>query len=226
MINKILLLYLFVISSLCNAKPLIVLDTGHTPEIPGVISSTMVPEFEYNRFFVKSLTQELLKHDWDVHDVRDAHEDRTLVMRTRRSDDATLFLAIHHDSMQQDWLDAGYRNQYRGFSVFVSSKNKFFHESLQCARVLGYGMRNANEVPSLYHSANYPGEHKQLLDSENGVHQYDNLVVLKSSKSPAILLEIGVIVNDAEAIRLRDENVIHNIVKALSTQLEHCKFNK
>lgn len=206
-----------------HARPLIVLDTGHTPEVPGVISANNTPEFEYNRNFVQSLIPELKSLGWDVYDVRAEGGDNNLVSRTLHTNSATLFLAIHHDSMQQAWLDAGYKNNYKGYSIFVSRKNKEFDKSKKCASSIGESLRKAGEQPSLYHSADYPGEKKQLVDSLNGVHIYDNLVVLKHSSSPAVLLEVGVVVNDYEASRLQQKETISQLTKYVANGLERCK---
>jgi hypothetical protein len=49
-------------------------------------------------------------------------------------------------------------------------------------------MRGAGFVPSLYHAEPIPGE-SPFADRTNGVHYYDNLVVLHTATQPAVLLE-------------------------------------
>ena len=44
---------------------------------------------------------------------------------------------------------------------------------------------------------------RELLDADVGVYRYDQLVVLKDTKMPAVLLEAGSIIN-------RDEEVLMN----------------
>ena len=65
-------------------------------------------------------------------------------------------------------------------------------------------MRGAGFAPSLYHAEPIPGESKPFADRTNGVHYYDNLVVLHTATQPAVLFEAGVIVNRAEELTLRD----------------------
>ena len=74
----------------------------------------------------------------------------SLVERTRQAANkhATLFLSIHHDSVQRryvkEWSVGGkthlYSDNFSGFSVFVSRKNRKFAQSLQFARLLGEAM--------------------------------------------------------------------------------------
>ena len=63
-------------------------------------------------------------------------------------------------------------------------------------------MRGAGFTPSLYHAAPIAGEFKSFADRDNGVHYYDNLVVLKTARQPALLLEAGVIVNRDEELAM------------------------
>ena len=52
-----------------------------------------------------------------------------------------------------------------------------------------------------HHAENINGERRQIVDSERGVYRYDQLMVLKNTGAPAVLLEAGVIVNrDEEAV--------------------------
>ena len=68
---------------------------------------------------------------------------------------------------------------------------------------------------------NIPGENKKLLTS-NGVYQYDNLVVLKKSQKPAVLIEIGVIANPEEANRLSNQKVIWKISENIAQSIQQC----
>ena len=60
---------------------------------------------------------------------------------------------------------------------------------------------------SLYYTPHYTlalmGHHRRiLLDSEAGVYRYDQLVVLRRTSMPAVLLEAGSIVNRQEELEL------------------------
>ena len=60
------------------------------------------------------------------------------------------------------------------------------------------------------------------LDRENGVHYYENLVVLHSATQPAVLLEAGVIVNRGEELALRDSATQRRIAAAVAEGVRRC----
>lgn len=200
----------------------VVLDTGHNILKPGVITFDGKSEYEYNKLYVDYLDQFLRANGVDVQNVRQDGEDVSLTSRTKFTTGKSLFLSIHHDSMQQTWIDSGFRDKYSGFSLFVSTKNKFVGQSIACASMIGAQLKQVNEYPSYYHSVNYPGENKKLIDVTNGVHIYDNLVVLKTASSPAVLLEVGVIINNHEALRLRKLDIIQRHVNAVGNGILEC----
>ena len=127
-----------------------------------------------------------------VHVVR-VEGEYSLAARTSTSKGAHLFLSLHHDSIQQSWIDDGKRGDYSGYSVFVSRKNPMFPQSLWCAQNVGWSLGKIGEHPSLYHATPEKGENRRLLDESAGVHLYNDLVVLKTAQAPAILVEAGVI---------------------------------
>ena len=51
---------------------------------------------------------------------------------------------------------------------------------------------------TLHHAEPIGGENRALLDARCGVYQYDDLVVLKDFRSPAVLFEAAVVVNSDE----------------------------
>jgi hypothetical protein len=48
------------------------------------------------------------------------------------------------------------------------------------------------------------GENRELRDTEKGIYRFDDLVVLRTAKMPAVLFEAGVIVNREEEALLVD----------------------
>jgi N-acetylmuramoyl-L-alanine amidase len=59
------------------------------------------------------------------------------------------------------------------------------------------------------------GENRPFADEANGVHYFDNLAVLKTASTPALLFEAGVIVNREEELRMRDPAVRKRIVESI-----------
>jgi N-acetylmuramoyl-L-alanine amidase len=77
-------------------------------------------------------------------------------------------------------------------------------------------------APSLYHAEPIPGESKPFADRTNGIHYYDNLVVLHSASQPAVLVEAGVIVNRAEELVLREPGTHRLIAAAMAEGARAC----
>jgi N-acetylmuramoyl-L-alanine amidase len=153
-----------------------------------------------------------------------------LTHRTAAAASADFFLAVHHDSVQPylirtweyDSVERRFNDDHAGFSLFVSRKNGAVKRSLACASAIGAALRGAGFVPSLYHADPIPGENKPFADKANGVHYYDNLIVLKTARTPAVLLEAGVIVNRDEELRMRSPEVQKRMATAVALGLERC----
>jgi N-acetylmuramoyl-L-alanine amidase len=143
---------------------------------------------------------------------------------------AGFLLSVHHDSVQPHFLQAWehegverlYCDRYSGFSLFVSRKGPYLRRSLACASAIGEEMRRAGFSPSLYHADPIPGERKPFADKLNGVHYYDNLIVLKTARTPAVLLEAGVILNRNEELEMQKESVRQRIAAAVAAGLDRC----
>ncbi|WP_018605264.1 N-acetylmuramoyl-L-alanine amidase family protein [Uliginosibacterium gangwonense] len=196
----------------------IVVDTGHTPLTQGAISAHGQPEYGYNLKLSNAVAQTLQQHGFEVAQVAADGEEIALQERAVRFPKAQLFVSLHHDSIHQEWIDAGRRGEFSGFSVFVSSKNPDYTQSLVCAKAIGAGLLEAGEHPSLYHADIRP-----LLDERLGVHQFDDLVVLKTAPIPAVLVEAGVIANPDEAVRLADPAIVDKLAKAIAQGIRNCQ---
>ena len=68
-------------------------------------------------------------------------------------------------------------------------------ESSEFAAKLGRALLSAGFTPTLHHEEQ---EKRPVTDREKGIYAFDDLVVLKTAKMPAVLLECGVIVSRAE----------------------------
>jgi len=224
------LLLLLVLFPAAVRAATVAIDVGHFIEEPGATSARGRPEFEFNRELAveiesaaqgRGLKTALIGYDGFMSQ---------LTRRTAAAAGTDFFLAVHHDSVQPylirsweyDSVERRFNDDHAGFSLFISRKSPAVKKSLACASAIGEALRAAGFVPSLYHADRIPGENKPFADKRNGVHYYDNLVVLKTARSPAVLLEAGVIVNRDEELRMRSAETRRLIGGAVARGLARC----
>ncbi|MFT0532955.1 N-acetylmuramoyl-L-alanine amidase family protein [Castellaniella hirudinis] len=203
-------LMLFVACHASAAGPLVVLDPGHGPSSPGATGVCGAREVVYNDRFAGELALALESAGWRVVLTRRPGQDIGLLDRAQLANllSATLLLSIHHDSVQPDDLKAvrcqgrtGYetRQPVQGYALFVSAENGDYAGSLRLATLLGDQLNAMGRSPNPYHAREIPGENRRFLDARRGVYQYDGLAVLRHSRVPAVLLEIGVMTDRQDA---------------------------
>ena len=224
------LLFLLVFFPAAVQAATVAVDVGHFLEEPGATSARGRPEFEFNRELAveiesavrgSGLKTTLIGYDGFMSQ---------LTRRTAAAAGTDFCLAVHHDSVQPylirtweyDSVERRFNDDHAGFSLFVSRKNAAVKKSLACASAIGEALRAAGFVPSLYHADPIPGENKPFADKRNGVHYYDNLIVLKTARSPAVLLEAGVIVNRDEELRMRSAETQRLVGGAVARGLARC----
>lgn len=226
---RILLSMLLAVCATAQAQTVAV-DVGHYNEEPGAISARGRPELEFNRELAKEIGSAVRKRGLRTVVIGADGLMARLIGRTAAAAEADFFLSVHHDSVQPYLLDVWefggeprlYSDKYSGFSLFVSRKNPSVEASLACASAIGAALRQAGFKPSLYHADPVPGEGKPFADRTNGVHYYDNLIVLKTARSPAVLLEAGVIVNREEEMKMRSGETHRAIAAAAAQGLDRC----
>jgi len=212
----------------------VAVDVGHFIEEPGATSARGRPEFEFNRELAARVERAARERGLGTRLVGEDGFMSHLARRAAAAAPADVFLSVHHDSVQPHFLETWefdrverlHCDRYSGFSLFISRKNRDIRHSLACASSIGRALRGAGFSPSLYHADPIPGENKPFADRANGVHYYDNLIVLKSARTPAVLLEAGVIVNRDEEIRMRPEETQERIAAAVAQGLERCLSRK
>lgn len=204
----------------------VVVDTGHMRAHPGAVSPGGKVEYDYNLQVSDALAAALAAAGQRVARVAADGKDITLAARTAAHPDADFFVSIHHDSIPQEWIDAGRRRAFRGYALFVSEKNPHYEKSLACARAIGTQLLTIGEVPSLYHQTPIPGENRPLIDARVGIHRFDDLVVLKTAAMPAVLVEVGVIANPDEALRLGEPGVVRRQADAIARGIRACMQGK
>ena len=191
----------------------VAIDVGHTKTSPGAISVTGRPEYEFNREIASQLEQRLKETNRDGSAtikpfIISSEKPMALTTRTQiaANRNATLFVSIHHDSAQDQYLEElevngkeqRFTDAFSGYSIFVSRKNPRYEESLDLARRIGRGMKSANFPFARHHHERIAGENRPFADEDAGVYAFDDLVVLKTATMPAVLVECGVIVNPKE----------------------------
>ncbi len=212
-------------------EPLLVaVDVGHFRAEPGATSARGRAEFEFNRELALAIGAALEAGGLRVVLIGADGDMSVLTRRTAAAQGAALLLSVHHDSVQphylEQWDDDGERrwfsDRFAGFALFVSRRNRLRAASLACASAIGAALRAARFAPSLYHAEPIRGESKPFADRLNGVHYYDNLVVLHAATQPAVLLEAGVIVNRTEGLALRESGTQARIAAAVAAGVGRC----
>ncbi|HTO51614.1 MAG TPA: N-acetylmuramoyl-L-alanine amidase [Burkholderiales bacterium] len=222
--------FLLAASAAAREPPLVAVDVGHFAAEPGATSARGRPELEFNRELAALVGDALQARGVRVLVIGADGDMAVLSRRTAAARGAALFLSVHHDSVQPHYLEEWtyedetrlFSDRFAGFSLFVSRRNPEVGASLACASAIGAAMRGAGFAPSLYHAEPIRGESKPFADRANGVHYYDNLVVLHSATQPAVLFEAGVIVNRAEELALRAPGTHGRIAEAVADGVRSC----
>ena len=196
------------------------IDVGHYHAEPGVISFSGIAEFEFNLRLAGEVKAKLEAAGLRTRLIGERGNLIFLNHRTRAAAGADLFLSIHHDSVREHLLPR--REEFAGFSLFVSRRNPQLEKSLACASAIGAELRAAGMTPSRYHADPVIGENRPFADELNGVHFYDNLAVSKTAKMAAVLVEAGVIINRGEEARMNDPAVRARIADAVARGAKQC----
>ena len=201
---------------LCKpSKFRIVVDVGHTEKSEGAISARNVPEFSFNLRLAKQIAEKLKAAGFAETRllVTEGKAKPSLFKRVAEANDsgADLFLSIHHDSVPnkflEDWEYEGqkshYSDRFSGYSVFVSHINPEFKTSLAFAELLAKEMKARGLQYARQYTMAVMGHYQHpLLDKDAGVYAYDDLVVLRKTNMPAVLLEAGSIINRDEELEM------------------------
>jgi N-acetylmuramoyl-L-alanine amidase len=200
----------------CNhAAFRIVVDVGHTAEAPGALSARGVPEYDFNLRLAKQIEEKLIGHGFAkaILLITEGPARRGLTERVARANalKADLLVSIHHDSVPQvfkeEWEHEGQKNSYcdkfKGHSIFVSHENRNRAASYTFGSLLGRSLKANGLHYTPHYSESFMGKwRRDLVDAEAGVYRYDALIVLRTTRMPAVLLEAGSIVNRDEELLL------------------------
>jgi N-acetylmuramoyl-L-alanine amidase len=197
----------------------VVVDVGHTAESPGAKSARGVGEYDFNLRLAALIEQDLLRAGFGktVLLVTEGPARKSLVDRVKRANgsSADLFLSIHHDSVPDSFLQAWeyqgeehhFSDRFKGHSLFFSIDNADPDGSLLFGRLLGEELNSRGLQYTPHYIEKFMGHRQRLLvDAKAGVYRYDQLIVLKTTQMPAVLLEAGSIINrDEELVMISPE---------------------
>ena len=226
------------VPSICDrSKFRIVLDVGHTADSEGATSARNVPEFSFNLRLAQRIEQKLKDEGFAETRllVTEGKARPSLFKRVAAANNlnADLFLSIHHDSVPntllEDWEFEGkkshFSDRFSGYSVFVSHSNPEFKTSLAFAELIGKEMKAQGLQYAQQYTQAIMGRYQHpLLDKETGVYSYDELVVLRTTRMPAVLLEAGSIINRDEELKMDSparQDVISGAVAAAAKEFCH-----
>jgi N-acetylmuramoyl-L-alanine amidase len=224
----------------CNESGFrIVIDVGHTMAAPGATSSRGVPEHTFNLALAKQVAKDLADGGF-VHTTLLLTEGigrAQLMQRAVRANALRpdLFLSIHHDSVQSIYLERWRHNgrphlfsdRFSGYSLFVSQANAHASASLSFAGLLAAELMGRGMRFTTHHAEDIPGERRELIDPQRGIYRYDQLVVLKHTRAPSVLLEAGIIVNRQEEVVLASPERRRMVSAAIRTAItEFCRTTK
>jgi N-acetylmuramoyl-L-alanine amidase len=197
------------------AKFRIVLDVGHTAESEGASSARNVAEFDFNLHMAQRIEEKLKAEGFAATKllVTTGKARPSLARRVAAANNlpADLFLSIHHDSVPdkllENWEFEGkkshFSDRFSGYSVFVSHGNPDFKTSLAFAELIGKEMKGRGLDYAHQYTQAIMGRYQHpLLNKETGVYSYDQLIVLKTTRMPAVLLEAGSIINRDEELKM------------------------
>src|SRR5262249_61032655 len=111
------------------------------------------------------------------------------------------------DNLKHRWDYGGKKNEsnddYPGSAIFISNDNADRVGGLQFGRLLGRELERRSLQSPPHSPLALMGHHRRILvDAEAGVYRYDQLIVLRQTTMPAVLLEAGSIVNRQEELEL------------------------
>jgi len=193
----------------------VVVDVGHTVDVPGAMSARGVPEYAFNLQLSKDIKQALLDAGFTqtVLLITATAPWTGLFERAMRANSmhANLFISIHHDSVpdnllktwEYDGQENHFNDDYPGYAIFISNDNANRAASLSFGALLGKELESRGLHYTPHYTLALMGHRRRILvDADAGVYRYDQLIVLRETKMPAVLLEAGSIVNRQEELEL------------------------
>jgi N-acetylmuramoyl-L-alanine amidase len=191
----------------------VAVDVGHTAQSPGAMSARGVGEYDFNLRLARRIEQDLVRAGFGrtVLLVTDGPTRKGLAERVARANALSpdLFLSIHHDSVPDSFLqrwqyegtDHYFNDRFKGHSIFISNDNADVDGSFLFGQLMGEQLKARDLQYTAHYIEKFMGHRQRLLvDARTGVYRYDQLIVLKNTQMPAVLLEAGSIINRDEEL--------------------------
>jgi N-acetylmuramoyl-L-alanine amidase len=192
-----------------------VVDVGHTADVPGASSARGATEYDFNLRLAQQINKDLRAAGFGRTVLMVSTEPPTagLYKRAARINDlkADLLLSVHHDAVPDSFLETWqfegqeqhFNDRFPGHSLFISNDNADPRGSLAFGRLLGNALKARGLRYTPHYTEKFMGNRRrELVDAQAGVYRYDQLIVLKHTRMPAVLLEAGSIVNRDEELLL------------------------
>ncbi len=219
----------------CNIEQFkLAIDIGHTPKRGGATSATGIKEYVYNKRLAKELLDQMKNKGFKkAYIINRQGDEISLLQRVQIANDnnTSLFVSLHHDSVQAKYLTCYqkdgkkmyYSDKYAGYSIFYSKYNPKHNSSKKFALILGKKLSQQSMTPTIHHAENIKGENREIIDEKKGVYQFEDLIVLKKTTMPSVLLESGIIVNRTEENKLNTKEYRDKIIDAIIKSIkEYC----
>ena len=190
-------------------------DVGHSEKSGGARSARGASEYEFNLRLATQIVQALLDQGFAKTTllITDDPKRSGLLKRVERANKmaADLFLSIHHNSVPKQFIEKWeyegekhiFSDRFPGHSIFISNDNADRAGSLLFGQLVGREMKTRGLQYTPHYVEPFMGNRRRVLvDAEAGVYRFDQLVVLRMTRMPAVLLEAGSIIHRDEELKM------------------------
>jgi N-acetylmuramoyl-L-alanine amidase len=193
----------------------VVVDVGHSAKSGGARSARGASEYEFNLRLATQIVQVLLDQGFAKTTllITEDHRRSGLLKRVERANRmaADLFLSIHHDSVPKKFIEKWeyegkqhiFSDRFPGHSIFISNDNADRAGSLLFGQLVGRELKARGLQYAPHYTEPFMGNRRRVLvDADAGVYRFDQLVVLRMTRMPAVLLEAGSIIHRDEELKM------------------------
>jgi N-acetylmuramoyl-L-alanine amidase len=193
----------------------VVVDVGHSAKSGGARSARGASEYEFNLRLATQIVQALLDQGFAKTTLLITEDPKRtgLLKRVERANNkaADLFLSIHHDSVPKQFIEKWeyegqahiFSDRFPGHSVFISNDNADRAGSLLFGQLIGRELKARGLQYTPHYVEPFMGNRRRVLvDADAGVYRFDQLVVLRMTRMPAVLLEAGSIIHRDEELKM------------------------